>query len=254
MPLDIPDTPLADRVEAWNRALEGADPAEVVRFAMTAPEIGRMAAVSSFGADSIALLHMIARAGPGLPILFLDTGMLFPETLAYQRAVAAHLGLMDVRVIQPDRLELFKRDPDGVLHVMDPDACCRLRKVEPLEKALRGFDAWITGRKRFQGGRRATLQLFEIENGRVKVNPLAHWSPDEVQGYIGAHALPRHPLAGKSLPSLGCLPCTSEVAAGEDARAGRWRGREKDECGIHFVDGKVVRGGAAGPDRQGAVE
>jgi phosphoadenosine phosphosulfate reductase len=205
---------------------------------------GRVATVSSFGAESVVLLHMLARADRAAPVLFLDTEMLFPATLAYQRDVARTLGLTDVRMIRPDRTAAFARDPDADLHRRDPDLCCALRKTEPLEAALRGFTAWITGRKRHQTKDRAALELFEADGaGRLKVNPLAGWSAAEVNGYIDGHGLPRHPLVREEFRSIGCAPCTTRVAPGEDARAGRWRGQDKEECGIHIVDGRVVRTG-----------
>ena len=207
---------------------------------------GRVALVSSFGAESVVLLHMVSVVDRTTPVIFLDTEMLFAETLDYQVALTERLGLTDMRVIRPVRDAVFARDPDGLLHRAEPDACCALRKTEPLERALRGFDAWITGRKRFQGQARATLDFFEAEDRRrLKVNPLAHWARDDVRDYIQNNRLPRHPLVARGYPSIGCAPCTSRVRAGEDERAGRWRGSEKEECGIHFVDGRIVRGDAA---------
>ena len=181
------------------------------------------------------------------PVLFVDTEMLFPETLEYQREVAGHLRLTDVRVIRPDRESVFRNDPGSNLHRRDPDACCHLRKTEPLKAALAGFDTWVTGRKRYQGGQRTELDFFEVD-GRtwIKVNPLAHWSTSDVQDYISNNRLPRHPLVARGFPSLGCLPCTTRVAPGEDQRAGRWRGHDKDECGIHFSEGRMRRRGPTG--------
>jgi phosphoadenosine phosphosulfate reductase len=200
--------------------------------------------VSSFGAESAALLHMAARVDRAIPVLLLETGMLFPATIAYARELAGHLGLSDLRLIRPDRAGLRAGDPDGRLRHHDPDACCTLRKTLPLERALAGFDAWITGRKRYQTGDRAALPLFEAEGGRVKLNPLADWDAGRIRGYMDAHRLPLHPLLPENFPSIGCAPCTTPVAPGEDPRAGRWRGTEKSECGIHFAGGRVVRGPA----------
>jgi phosphoadenosine phosphosulfate reductase len=205
------------------------------------PALGRVALVSSFGAESVVLLHLVAAVAPDVPVLFLDTEMLFPETLAYQARVAAELGLRDVRRIRPAPGAVAEHDPDGHLHARDPDACCTLRKAEPLERGLAGFDAWITGRKRFQGGARAALPFVETDvAGRVKINPLARWRVDEIRDYIRAHDLPRHPLVDRGYPSIGCAPCTVPVRDGEDARAGRWRGSDKTECGIHFVNGRTA--------------
>ena len=237
MPLDAP---LNARVDALNTALKHHAAADVLRRAFeAAPDL---ALVSSFGAESVALLHLASRVKPDVQVLFIDTMLLFPETLTYQREVVRTLGLRRVRVLRADTTA----DPDNTLHQRDPDACCTLRKTQVLNTALEGFDGWITGRKRFQSGSRADLPAFEIEEGtgRMKVNPLAHWSSADVQEYMAENALPRHPLVAQGYPSIGCAPCTSPVAQGEDPRAGRWRGQQKEECGIHFVNGKMVRIGA----------
>lgn len=202
----------------------------------------RIALVSSFGAESAVLAHMVARIDPATPVLFIDTGRLFPETLAYRDLLVARLGLADVRTFSPAPADEAARDPDRGLHARDADACCAMRKVEPMERGLRGFQAWITGRKRFHGGDRAALAAFEPAEWRLKINPLATWTPDDIAAYMVAHDLPRHPLQALGYASVGCLPCTTPVAAGEDARAGRWRGQDKTECGIHWTaDGRPVR-------------
>ncbi|TCP40404.1 phosphoadenylyl-sulfate reductase [Rhodovulum marinum] len=238
--------PAGEQVAALNATLDGAPPETVLTRALDA-FAGRIALVSSFGAESVVLLHMVARIDPGLPVLFIDTEMLFPETLAYQRGVAETLGLTGVRVVRPDPLALAAADPDGTLHETDPDRCCALRKVRPLETALAGYGAWITGRKRHQTGARAAIAPVELDPaGRVKVNPLLHWSAADLRRYIDVHALPRHPLVARGYASIGCAPCTSPVAPGENPRAGRWRGRAKEECGIHFAGGRVLRRAGAG--------
>ena len=215
---------------------------EVLRRAVTDPDLGQVALVSSFGAESVVLLHMVSRVAPGLPVLFIDTQMLFPETLAYQQEVAERLSLTNVQVITASDAEIAAHDPDGTLHKVNPDACCDFRKTVPLERVLSGYDAWITGRKRFQNGQRAALEFFEPEPPtRLRVNPLAHWRPEDVQDYMVENRLPRHPLVAQGYPSIGCAPCTSPVAPGEDPRSGRWRGQEKSECGIHFIGGRMVR-------------
>lgn len=217
----------------------------MLRNVLTGDLAGRIAMVSSFGAESVALLHILSRVDPATPVIFLDTEMLFPETLAYQREVADTLGLTDVRIIRPEATAVAAEDPAGDLNARDPDACCALRKTRPLAAALEGFAGWITGRKAFQNGQRARLPKFEVDgDGRLKLNPLADWSAAELSEYMDAHDLPRHPLVARGYPSIGCAPCTSPVAPGEDARAGRWRGSEKTECGIHFVDGQWRRGAA----------
>lgn len=214
----------------------------LLKHALNDPQIGKVALVSSFGAESVVLLHMVSEIAPDTPVLFLDTEILFPETLSYQRALADTLGLTDIRVITPDRRQLMERDVDSILHMIDPNACCTLRKVEPLENALQEFGGWITGRKRVQGGTRAQLPLYEKDGAaRLKINPLASWTPQQSADYIARYDLPRHPLVARGFKSIGCAPCTTKVAEGEDPRAGRWRGQEKSECGIHFEQNKVVR-------------
>ena len=204
---------------------------------------GEIAMVSSFGADSAVLLHMLATLDPSVPILMLDTMMLFPETIAYQRDLSAHLGLTDVRRITPDTGVIAQKDPHGDLNRHDSTACCDLRKVVPLRNALDPFAASISGRKRFQTGQRAAMRAFEVDSdGLIKVNPLAAWTPADISTYLDRHALPRHPLVAKGFPSIGCAPCTTPVAPGEDSRAGRWRQEEREECGIHITpDGRIER-------------
>ncbi len=242
MPLETPLAPVSERVAELNRRYAHQSAVAVLEHALEDPQVGTTALVSSFGAESVALLHMVSIIDRTTPVIFLDTEMLFPETLDYQREVAEKLRLTDVRIIQPDRELTFLNDPNNRLHTTNPDACCTIRKSEPLQRALRPFDAWLTGRKRYQGGKRSAVDFFESENNtRVKVNPLAHWSPKDVQDYIQNNRLPRHPLVSRGYPSIGCGPCTTRVAPGEDQRAGRWRDFEKSECGIHIVDGQIVR-------------
>lgn len=243
MPLDAPIGSLAAWVEGLNTRYRHHSATAVMERALKDPDLGRIALVSSFGAESVVLLHMVSLIAPATPVLFIDTQMLFAETLSYQQEVAAKLGLQDVRTIHASKIALLAGDPDGTLHQHDTDACCALRKVHPMEHALAPFDSWITGRKRFQSGTRAALDFFETEGEiRIKINPLAHWAPEDVQDYMINNRLPRHPLVSKGYPSIGCAPCTSPVKPGEDPRAGRWRGDQKEECGIHFIDGRMVRG------------
>ena len=251
MPLDEIQTELGadrqaltDKVGALNDRYRHHSATDVMHGALA--DAGDIALVSSFGAESVVLLHMAAVIDRTVPVLFVDTQMLFAETLVYQAEVAERLGLKNVRIISADKADVEKQDPYGALHLNDTDACCTLRKTIPLQRALTGFDGWITGRKRFQAGTRTALDFFEVEDGtgRIKVNPLAHWAPDDVRAYMEENRLPRHPLVAKGYPSIGCAPCTSPVAQGEDPRAGRWRDQDKDECGIHFVNGRMVRTGA----------
>lgn len=245
MPRDFETQELSAHVDALNATFRDRPACAVLAHALGDDRLGPVALTSSFGADSIVLIHMAAQLDRTLPVLFLDTGQLFAETLRYQRAVAADFGLTDLRVIRPDPAELLVRDTDGILHQGDQDACCVLRKVEPLAQALEGFGCWITGRKRFQGGRRVALEHFELQGGRVKVNPLAHWSHEALRRYVAENNLPLHPLQSRGYTSIGCAPCTVPTRHGEDARAGRWPGQDKLECGIHFENGAPVRAGAA---------
>lgn len=237
--------PLKELAERRNLLHRDSEAETVLRHALNDPLIGKVAMVSSFGAESVVLLHMIAQIDKATPIIFLDTEMLFPETLEYQKDVTEKLGLTDVRIITPERNAVLTEDVDGLLHQADTDACCDLRKTRPLAEALKEFDGWITGRKRYQNGQRAALPLFEKDGQKIKVNPLANWGPEDLKEYMEEHALPRHPLVAQGYPSIGCMPCTTRVAAGEDPRAGRWRDSDKEECGIHFIDGKLVRTGKA---------
>jgi phosphoadenosine phosphosulfate reductase len=241
MPRDLSQT-VAARVATLNGRYRHHSATAVLEHALKDDDLGRVALVSSFGAESVVLLHLVSVVAPETPVLFIDTRMLFPETLEYQRQLADQLNLCDVRTIRAATPRVQFEDPDGTLHQFNTDACCNVRKVEPLERALAPFDGWITGRKRFQGHGREAVDFFEAEGDtRIKVNPLAHWGKEDVQDYMINNRLPRHPLVAKGYPSIGCAPCTSPVKPGEDERAGRWRGTEKVECGIHFIDGKAVR-------------
>ncbi|MFT8680155.1 phosphoadenylyl-sulfate reductase [Gluconacetobacter sp.] len=212
----------------------GEDAPAILRAALGAMPRGRIGLVSSFGTESAVLLAMAAEIDPSVPVLFLETGQHFPETLAYRDRLIAHLGLTGVRDIHPDPAQIAARDPQGQLWAFDPDACCALRKVEPLDTAIIPFDAWITGRKRSQAATRAHLPVIEPQaDGRFKINPLARWTAAELDAEMTRRALPRHPLAALGYRSIGCAPCTQPVAEGADPRAGRWAGLAKTECGIH---------------------
>lgn len=229
------------RVAQLNARFAHTGAAEVIKAAFS--EIGNVALVSSFGADSVVLLRLVAQINPHTPVLFVDTEMLFEETLQHQERVAKLLGLTNLQVIRAKDAKLH--DPDGTLHETNPDACCGLRKTAPLQDALTQFDGWITGRRRHQSGTRARLDMFEIEDhsARIKVNPLALWNAQDTVRFMKDTQLPRHPLVAKGYPSIGCAPCTTPVKPGEDPRAGRWRETTKEECGIHFANGKMVRSG-----------
>ena len=233
--------------EALDAELRDAHPVEIIRRAWR--EFGaKLALVSSFGAESAVLLHMAAQVDPSIPVLFLDTGMLFGQTLDYRKSLAARLGLTDVRDLRPRYQDLATQDPNSDLWKRDTDACCNIRKVIPLDHALEGFDAWITGRKRFQGGDRLRLKVVEDASPHTKFNPLANWSKDQIDAYAAEHDLPAHPLVSQGFPSIGCWPCTSPVDDGDDLRAGRWAGQDKTECGIH-----VARAPGAPPNVGGDI-
>jgi phosphoadenosine phosphosulfate reductase len=227
---------LLDHLEDLRRAYGELDGLALLRAVLReGPLKGRTALVSSFGAESAVLLDMVATVDPTTPVIFLDTGKLFEETQDYRQELTALLGLEDVRVARPEPAALARHDPGGALWRQNPDLCCHIRKTEVLDRALDGFAAWITGRKRFQGGLRSGLPTLEGEaaSGRIKLNPLAPWSAEDVERYRLLRNLPVHPLVADGFASIGCVPCTRRVAPGEPPRAGRWWGLDKSECGIH---------------------
>lgn len=223
-----------------NRLFRGTETQDWLRSVLRDQLAGDVAVVSSFGAESAVLLHLVASIDPATPVLFLDTGKHFPETLAYRDLLVERLGLTNLIVLTPDATELAKRDESGLRWSYDPDGCCEIRKVRPLAAALERFDGSITGRKSFQSSTRANLPRFEVDKsdaqGRLKINPLIDWSAEDLAAYFAEHDLPPHPLVGDGYPSIGCMPCTSKVAPGEDPRSGRWKGWDKTECGIHVAD------------------
>jgi phosphoadenosine phosphosulfate reductase len=219
--------------QALDRVLRNASPAEIIEAALKIVGRDKLALVSSFGTESAALLKIMADIDPAIPVVFLDTGWLFEETLAYRDTLIATLGLRDVRSIKPLEETLSREDPERELWFSDPDACCRIRKVEPLARALAPFSAWINGRKRFQGGLRAELAAVEDDGAKLKFNPFANVAREEIEAIYQRANLPQHPLVASGYLSVGCMPCCSRTAPDEDTRAGRWRGRAKTECGIH---------------------
>jgi phosphoadenosine phosphosulfate reductase len=220
-----------------NRLFRGTETVDWLRSVLKDQLAGDVAVVSSFGAESAVLLHLVAQIDPATPVLFLDTGKHFPETLAYRDLLVERLGLTDLVILRPDPAALAAKDESGLRWSYDPDGCCEIRKVEPLARALETFDASITGRKSFQASTRANLPRFEVDKsdaqGRLKINPLIDWSAEDITAYFANHDLPPHPLVAEGYPSIGCSPCTSRVAPGEDPRSGRWKGWDKTECGIH---------------------
>jgi phosphoadenosine phosphosulfate reductase len=226
-----------EHLDDLRRAYEGLDGLALLRALLKeGPLAGRTALVSSFGAESAVLIDMVATVDPATPVIFLDTGKLFEETHAYREDMVDLLGLRDVRVVRPHPAGLARHDPGGDVWRRDPDSCCHIRKTEPLQEALAGFAGWITGRKRFQAGLRSELSVIEGEwsRGRIKINPLALWSAQDVERYRLLRNLPQHPLVDQGYRSIGCTTCTRAVSAGEGARAGRWWGVDKTECGIHL--------------------
>ncbi|HXM00293.1 MAG TPA: phosphoadenylyl-sulfate reductase [Rhizomicrobium sp.] len=220
---------------------QGRNPHGILELAIKEEFAGGVAVVSSFGAESAVLLHMVAEIDPTTPVLFLNTGKLFGETLRYRDRLQETLGLTDIRAIGPHPDERAASDPEGSLWARDTDACCNFRKVVPVRRALEGFDAQITGRKRFQTLARAQMAAVEYFEGRFRFNPLADWSLVDLDAYFATHDLPRHPLVEDGYPSIGCMPCTRKVQSGQAYRDGRWAGLEKDECGIHTgVDGEGI--------------
>ena len=210
------------------------EPEEIIALARERFNVGELAAVSSFGADSAVLLHMIARADPDLPVVFLDTGKHFGETLEYRDQLAADLGLSDIRIVTPDEAALARVDPTGKLHKSDVDGCCAVRKVEPMARGVAPFRAWFTGRKRFQASTRGAMPVFEAVGPRIRINPLARWDTSRLADYMRRHDLRENPLVAYGYLSIGCFPCTEPAKPGEDPRSGRWAGRAKTECGIHL--------------------
>lgn len=234
--LDMIDTAppfaLEDAVRL-NQRYRGTGTVEMLADLLANPPFEQVGLVSSFGAESAVLLHMVSTIDKSVPLIFVNTQKLFGETLAYADELSERLGFTDLRMFRPDPHLLAAKDTTGLRWSYDPDGCCDLRKVEPLRRALSGFDAWFSGRKGFQSGTRAALPRFEVDEGRLKINPLADWDKAMLSVYFDAHELPRHPLEAQGYPSIGCAPCTSKVQPGEDPRAGRWRGWDKIECGIH---------------------
>jgi phosphoadenosine phosphosulfate reductase len=223
------------RARELSRRYGGLSGEALLRPIITEDFPGRIALVSSFGTESAALLQMVAAIDPALPVLFIDTGKLFGETLRYRDQLVSFLGLTDVRTVRPSALAVTDRDPDMTLWERNADACCFVRKVQPLAQALKGFDAWITGRKRFQGGLRETLPAIETSDGFVKINPLAGMSFADIEAIFETHNLPRHPLEAEGFSSVGCYTCSARVDPNDaNRRAGRWQGTDKNECGIHL--------------------
>ncbi|GGD56665.1 phosphoadenylyl-sulfate reductase [Erythrobacter arachoides] len=220
-------------VDALNARFAGVDTLPMLRRLFADGTLGRVAVVSSFGTESAVLLDLVSRADPTVPVIFVDTLKMFPETLAYRDTLIERFGIVNAEVVRPDPVVLAARDETGLRWSYDPDGCCAIRKVEPMERAKAGLDTWISGRKAFQSVTRQDIPRFELEGGRLKLNPLGDWTKTDLEAWFAQHDLPRHSLEAQGYLSVGCAPCTSKVAPGEDPRAGRWRGWDKTECGIH---------------------
>lgn len=223
----------AAQIDALNAKYADATAEQILRGVLTDDFPGAVSLVSSFGTESAVLLHMAAQIDPDVDVVFINTGKLFGETLRYRDKLVGLLGLSRVRTVMPKSALVDASDAKGGLWTQNPDRCCYIRKVEPLARALKDVNVWVSGRKAFQAASRASLQVFEIADGRLKINPLARWTAADIAAYFKAHGLPHHSLEEDGYRSIGCMPCTSRVEDGEDARAGRWRGRDKNECGIH---------------------
>ena len=219
--------------DALNARFVGVEALPMLRTLFAEGMLGNVATVSSFGTESAVLLHLIAQADPSVPVIFVDTLKMFPETLDYRDTLVSEFGIENSFTVTPQHDVIQKKDETGLRWSYDPDGCCEIRKVEPMARAKEGLDSWISGRKAFQSVTRQNIPRFEIENGRLKLNPLGDWTKADLEAYFAEHDLPRHPLEAQGYLSIGCEPCTSKVQEGEDPRAGRWRGWDKVECGIH---------------------
>lgn len=226
---------LREMARAMDADMSGKSAEAVLETAIKELFPGRIAVLSSFGTEAAVVLHLVAQIDRSVPILFLETGKHFTETLMYRDILIDRFGFTDARELKPDPADLAAKDPNGDLWKSNPDACCAIRKVLPLQRAMQPFAAQITGRKRFQASTRKSIPLFEASaDGKIKVNPLAHWTPEMIRDAFRLFKLPPHPLFDEGYASIGCAPCTRRVELGEDARAGRWAGSEKTECGIHL--------------------
>ncbi|MEO0410599.1 MAG: phosphoadenylyl-sulfate reductase [Pseudomonadota bacterium] len=241
------------QVDALNDKYKNATPQQLMTGVLTEDFPGQVSLVSSFGTESAVLLHMASQIDKTVDVVFINTGKLFGETMKYKNKLVEQLGLSHVRAIMPKPALLDQNDPRGVLWSQNADRCCYTRKVEPMQRALKNVNIWISGRKGFHGAGREALPLFELVEGRIKINPLAKWSKTDLDAYFESYALPKHPLEADGYLSVGCMPCTTPVSDGEDMRAGRWRGSDKTECGIHMPVGQPGRRSILPAARRGAA-
>ena len=221
---------------ALNARFETASPREIVEWAVshvahdvTHPSTHRLALTVSFGGGGLVLAYLLSQIDRTIPVIFLDTGFHFPETLEFKQRIVERYDL--------NLVEMHPASDPGPLYETDPDQCCHIRKVEPMQRALQGYDVWISAVRRDQSDTRRAVDTLEYQlvNGRpvLKVYPLVRWSGKDVWRYLYEHDIPHHPLLDQGYTSIGCWPCTRATVAGEDERAGRWSGRAKTECGLH---------------------
>jgi phosphoadenosine phosphosulfate reductase len=227
-----------DLVAELNDRFERCPPQDILRWALVDSGLEQVAVASSFQAEGTCVIDLSVRIRPDIPVLFLETGFHFAETLAFKEQLAERLGLNVVDLVGDYTVEEQATEFGTRLYERDPEACCNLNKVEPFTRALHGFDAWITALRRESSPTRAEtpiLEQYEIEPGKwmVKVNPIANWTRREAWAYLKENDLPHNPLYDLGYASIGCAPCTRIRFAGEDERAGRWDGSQKVECGIH---------------------
>ncbi|HWP43260.1 MAG TPA: phosphoadenylyl-sulfate reductase [Blastocatellia bacterium] len=236
------------RIEAAAEGLEAASPQKIISWAFS--EFGnRIAIATGFGAEGMVLIDMAVKINPRPYIFFIDTGFLFPESYELRRRIEQRYGL-EIRSFEPDLTPLDQEEMFGPeLWSRDPDLCCRLRKLEPLEEALDGLAAWMTAIRRDQTVFRKNAREVEWDYRwkLVKVNPLARWTRQDVWDYIKENRVPYNPLHDRGYPSLGCTHCTRAIREGEDERAGRWAGRAKTECGLHIQTGTRIQGSGFSP-------
>ena len=242
-----------DHVRDLNQRFETAAPEDIVRWALAEAGLGRIAIASAFQAEGTCLIHMATRVVPDVPILFLETGFHFAETLAFKERLTEQLGLNVVDLVGEYTVERQTEEFGPRLYERDPKLCCQLNKVAPFDRALRGFDAWLTSMRRDSAWTRRNTPIVsqtEFEDGTtlVKVNPIAGWTRQQAWSYLKEHDLPHNPLYDLGFASIGCAPCTRMVFAGEDERAGRWSGLLKTECGIHVRESGVQEEAEDDPD------
>ena len=225
--------PLNFDIDQLNLEFETQSPQDILAWSWGRFQT-KIVASSSFQTQSVALLHMVSQVCPDMKVLFLDTGFHFGETLAY-RDNLQDLFNLKIKNIYPDpETTQHLRNPSDPLYFKDPDLCCRINKIRPMERAILGIDAWVSGIRRDQTPSRRDVQIFERQNDNlVKIHPLAMWTKRDLWSYINHYQLPLHPLFNKGYTSIGCTPCTRPIIEGGDERAGRWEGQIKTECGLH---------------------